>query len=488
MKKPRGRGSPTRGPRVEPRLCGRSLPGYAPLFIQPQGRDRANPFCVRVTRGGMAVRPHPYDPGRDSERPCRPPPRPRAALIRRTSAAPDSDRRAPRVRYSTRRHMCQAPDTPGPGRPGCARRPTRTSEAGTVPLGKHVPSGRLPPWLGLCELRSAGWWYRSWPERRLPAGPAGAGRATHPAPPINLVPPGRLPPWLGLCELRSAGQWLRVLARAGDPCRACQAGARRSTLARRAEHAGHAELHTVSMYILTPASCREQRPRACGTRRSSRSRDHPGGGPALTGPKSSSRSRPPPPAAATAAAAVLQLLPQPPSSSHLLPPQSSSSSGSPVATGSPASSSLEASVLPPGPAARYLPSPKATRRRSAPAVHPNRLGRGQPLQRPAVSSSAGRRRERGRDQSHWAREFNHAQLLRPAMKPTARARPWPAHCSEQRKGAGARRGLSRVAPQGSQRAARRRRSRTPPPSRLRGTRASSSRQRTHQSKADTETE
>ena len=244
----------------------------------------------------------------------------------------------------------------------------------------------------------------------------------------------------------------------------------------------------MSMYIQTPASCREQRPRACGTRRSSRSRDHPGGGPALTGPKSSSRSRPPPPAAATAAAAVLQLLPQPPSSSHLLPPQSSSSSGSPVATGSPASSSLEASVLPPGPAARYLPSPKATRRRSAPAVHPNRLGRGQPLQRPAVSSSAGRRRERGRDQSHWAREFNHAQRLRPATKPTARARPWPAHCSEQRKGAGARRGQSRVAPQGSQRAARRRRSSTPSPSRLRGTRASSSRQQTHQSKADTETE
>ena len=191
--------------------------------------------------------------------------------------------------------------------------------------------------------------------------------------PISHVPPGRLPPWLGLCELRSAGQWLRVLTRAGDSCRACQAGARRSTLAHRAGHAGHAERHTVSMYIQTPASCREQRPRACGTRRSSQPRDRPGGGPALTGPSSSSRSRPPPPAAATAAAAVLQLLPQPPSSSHLLPPQSSSSSGSPVATGSPASSSLEASVLPPGPAARYLPSPKATRRRSASAVHPSMI-------------------------------------------------------------------------------------------------------------------
>ncbi len=79
--------------------------------------------------------------------------------------------------------------------------------------------------------------------------------------------------------------------------------------------------------------------------------------------------------AAAAAAAVLLLLPQPPLSiSHLLPLQSSSESSSaprwpPVA---PASSSLEASVLPPGPAARDLSSPNATRRRSAPAVHPNR--------------------------------------------------------------------------------------------------------------------
>jgi hypothetical protein len=101
-------------------------------------------------------------------------------------------------------------------------------------------------------------------------------------------------------------------------------------------------------------------------------------------------------------------------------------------------------------------------------VHPNRLGRGLPLQRPAEASSAGPRRERRRDQSHWAREFNHAQRLRPAMKPTARAQPWPAHCSEQRKGAGALRSQSRVAPQGSQRAARRRRGSAPSPSRLRG--------------------
>ena len=37
-------------------------------------------------------------------------------------------------------------------------------------------------------------------------------------------------------------------------------------------------------------------------------------------------------------------------------------------------------------------------------------------------------------QSHWKREFNHAQRLRPAVKPTARAPPRPAHRSEQRKG------------------------------------------------------
>ncbi len=88
-----------------------------------------------------------------------------------------------------------------------------------------------------------------------------------------------------------------------------------------------------------------------------------------------------------------------------------------------------------------------------------RLGRGLPLQRPAEDSSAGPRRGRRRDQSHWAREFNHAQRLRPAMKPTALARPRPAHCSEQRKGqdpGAANLSQSRVAPQGSQRAARRR--------------------------------
>ncbi len=65
--------------------------------------------------------------------------------------------------------------------------------------------------------------------------------------------------------------------------------------------------------------------------------------------------------------------------------------------------------------------------------------------------------------------FNHAQRLRQAMKPTAWA---PALASAllgaKKRGAGARRSQSRVAPQGSQRAARRRRSSAPSPGRLRG--------------------
>jgi hypothetical protein len=47
--------------------------------------------------------------------------------------------------------------------------------------------------------------------------------------------------------------------------------------------------------------------------------------------------------------------------SHLLRLQSSSPSGPPVTAGHPASSSLEDSILPPGQATSYLPSPKATR-------------------------------------------------------------------------------------------------------------------------------
>ncbi len=122
--------------------------------------------------------------------------------------------------------------------------------------------------------------------------------------------------------------------------------------------------------------------------------------------------RPPPAAAAAAAAVLLLLWPQAAatSSARRTPPQAA-----PVTTGHPASSSLEASILPPGPATRHLPSPKATRRRWA---------------RPR------RRRDRARHQSHWKREFNHAQRLRPAVKPTAWAPPGPAHCSEQRKGPG----------------------------------------------------
>ena len=197
------------------------------------------------------------------------------------------------------------------------------------------------------------------------------------------------------------------------------------------------EQHTVSMYIQPPGlRQRTASPRLRATP-AEPARGPPGrlpgaDWPELLLPQPAS----PDCGSAAAAAADLLLLPQPPSSSHLLPRQSSSSSGPPVTTGRHASSSLEATVLPTGPAARDLPSPKATRRRWSPAEHPNRLGRGPPLQRPDVASSAGRRRVRRRDQSHWAREFNHAQRLRPAMKPTARARPRPAHCSEQRKGGG----------------------------------------------------
>lgn len=91
-------------------------------------------------------------------------------------------------------------------------------------------------------------------------------------------------------------------------------------------------------------------------------------------------------------------------------------------------------------------------------------------------------------QSHWKREFNHAQRLRPAVKPTARAPPRPAHRSEQRKG-----------PEpGAAEATRRHKAPSEPrdgveaehssPGRLREARAGSSRQQTHQHQADTATE
>ena len=60
---------------------------------------------------------------------------------------------------------------------------------------------------------------------------------------------------------------------------------------------------------------------------------------------------------------------------HLLTRRAPPPAG-PACAGSPVSSSLEATALPTGPAARDLPSPNATRRRWVPAVHPNRLAGG----------------------------------------------------------------------------------------------------------------
>ena len=293
MKKPRGRGSPTRGPRVEPRLCGRSLPGYAPLFIQPQGRDRANPFCVRVTRGSKAVRPDPYDPGRDSERPCRAPPD-RGLLSSAGPLRPVTRIGAPRgcvtppvatcARLRTRPVRVDRAVPDGPPEPAkqerlhwantyrpaaCPRGSASVSfaqpDSGTGP----GPSDDYPPGLpGSGALRTPLPPSVSYRPAACPRGsasvsfaqpgsgtcpgqsevsPPGLPKRIAPHQPELTAPPGRLPPWLGLCELRSAGQWLRVLARAGDSCRACQAGARRATLAHRAEPAGHAERHTVRM-------------------------------------------------------------------------------------------------------------------------------------------------------------------------------------------------------------------------------------------------
>ena len=247
-----------------------------------------------------------------------------------------------------------------------------------------------PRGLGLRELRSAGQWHKSRITRGLHSSSPGrtvAHRATWP-------PPGRVP----LCPARRARSRPLPLGQ-----------------------------HTVSMYIQTLASGREQRCHACGPLQPIRPRE------AATGPDGRRGSRPRP--TPDRPRQQRQSSPSPSEQQlHLLTRRAPPPAG-PACAGSPASSSLEASVLPTGPAARDLPSPKATRRRREPAVHPNRLGWGLPLQRPAGASSAGPWRERGEaNQSHRAREFNHAQRLRPAMKPTARARPWPAHCSEQRKG------------------------------------------------------
>ena len=50
---------------------------------------------------------------------------------------------------------------------------------------------------------------------------------------------------------------------------------------------------------------------------------------------------------------------------------------------------------------------------------PEGLGRGPPLQRPAGASSAGRRRERRRNQRHWTRE------ARDPLRPPQRSAAWP---------------------------------------------------------------
>ena len=84
--------------------------------------------------------------------------------------------------------------------------------------------------------------------------------------------------------------------------------------------------------------------------------------------------------------------PPAPGSSILLPRQSSSSSSFLVTTGRLASSSLEATILPTGPAARDLPSPKATRLRWArPCIRTERGGAGRGVARPPAQCEAARR-------------------------------------------------------------------------------------------------
>ena len=133
--------------------------------------------------------------------------------------------------------------------------------------------------------------------------------------------------------------------------------------------------HTMSMYTQTPGL----RPRAALPRlRAAPTEPAQGGG---HGARRRGERPPPaadrrPPAAAAAAAAVSRAIPSPgqrrqqrqssPSHSkqqqHLLTRRAPPPAG-PACAGPPASSNLEASVLPTGPAARDLPSPKATRRR-----------------------------------------------------------------------------------------------------------------------------
>ena len=206
---------------------------------------------------------------------------------------------------------------------------------------------------------------------------------------------------------------------------------------------------------------------------------------------SNSRQRQPHHGRAAAAAVVL-----------LLPPASGGSSGSPPPPPQSSSSiSSPAELLPrlvrraPDPRRAAASRPQSSRLDRQPAIFRVRRPPDGDGCRPCIrtDSEGGYRSSvrlgpqvrvggegSGGNQSHWACEFIHTQRLRPAMKPTTRDRPWPAHCSEQRKGAGARRSQSRVAPQGSQRAARRRRGSAPSPGRLRG--PAQEQQQTHQAR------
>ena len=185
------------------------------------------------------------------------------------------------------------------------------------------------------------------------------------------------------------------------------------------------------MCIQTPASCqgRRSRLRAAPT---GRAVYRPGGAEAPAGPtQRTSSSAGPPPAAAVAAAASILLLPskqQLPPAKLLLQPRDHGSRR------------RAAAVMPP--ASRPKRRPAISRVRGLPsdlgpgrASNQTREGAAAPASgRGLKCGSEERVRQRELDQSHWMREFNHAQRLRPAMKPAARARPRLAHCSEQREG------------------------------------------------------
>jgi hypothetical protein len=159
----------------------------------------ALPHSVQVTSGYQADRPGPRGPS-DSDQPLR---------LRTRTTAPS--RRA-------------NPPDPGGGRVRC-RGPTGLRNLLSLARLKLSPSQSahhlphrgwartvLPPasrGLGLRELRSAGWWYRSWPERGTPRRACrGQARAAHPTSPIIRTARPPAPCGLGLRELRSAaGYW-----------------------------------------------------------------------------------------------------------------------------------------------------------------------------------------------------------------------------------------------------------------------------------------